>query len=76
MMPLLGVSFTIVILMILEVSFIIVILMTLEVIYDRNIFIIQATRAGSVKANERDSKSCLGRVFYFKLGHFATLHSK
>ena len=26
--------------------------------------------AGSAKANGREPKSCLGRVFNFKLGHF------
>jgi hypothetical protein len=28
------------------------------------------TLAGSAKANGREPKSCLGRVFNFKLGHF------
>ena len=27
-------------------------------------------RAGSAKANGREPKSCLARVFNFKLGHF------
>jgi len=27
-------------------------------------------KAGSAKANGREPKSCLGRVFNFKVGHF------
>ncbi len=36
--------------------------------YDRNTFMIQAT--GSAEVNKRETKSCLGRVFNFKLGRF------
>ncbi len=32
--------------------------------------------AGSLKANGREPKSCLGRVFNFKLGHFASKQHK
>ncbi len=31
---------------------------------------ILAVEMGSVKANGREPKSCLGRIFNFKLGHF------
>ncbi len=44
---------------------------TRVVIYDRHMFIVQAT--GSMKDNRRKPKSCLGQVFNFKLSRFVNL---
>ncbi len=31
-------------------------------------------KAGSAEANGREPKTCLGRVFNYKVGHFADVH--